>query len=259
MKKLRFVLIIVCSIVGGIEFIMSLALLAVGSYLSLFETVTRDILEAFQLPTPVNQHHFKVFYVTTLISGVLLFISCVMNLVGAWIASFSPRKKTKMVSIFLLGFAIYISLLVAVIQLTGGAYGNSISYDLSYENYEDRYIPIFRDRYNRDRTNENSSSIDKLHQILECCGYIGPDSYSTTVDIPFSCCRELNNNTVCDTNNVTQIYTQGCVERTYEAWLIYVYEFFKLIALAVLSSTILYPVAVATAGMLLFVMMIEKY
>ena len=255
MNRLRFVLIMVCSIVGGIEFILSLALLAVGSYLSLFESVTRDILKEFQLPSPVNKHHFNVFYVTTLLSAVLLFITCVMHLLGAWITSFSSRKRTKMVSIFLLGFAIFISLLVAIIQLTGGSYGNSISLDLSYENYENTYVPKFREIYFHP---ENSSNIDKLHQVLECCGPIGPDGYSSIADIPFSCCRELSNGTMCDKNNSAQLFTQGCVERTYESWLLYVYEFFKLIALAVLSSTILYPVGVATSGMLIFVLMIEK-
>ena len=258
MRRLRFVLIIVCSIVGGIEFILSLALLAIGSYLSLFESVTKDILIEFQLPSPINKHHFNVFYITTLISGVLLFIACLMQLMGAWIACFSSRKRTKTVSLFLLGFAIYISLLVAVIQLTGGSYGNSISFDLSYERYADTYTPKFREIYLYPRASENSSNIDRLHQVLECCGTFGPDSFSSTADIPFSCCRQLSNYTVCDRNDATQLFQLGCVERTYETWLIYVFEFFKLIALAVLSSTLLYPVAVATAGMLLFILMIEK-
>ena len=72
------------------------------------------------------------------------------------------------------------------------------------------------------------------------------------------CCKVFNNDTVCDTADRSQVYTQGCIERTYEDVVIYVYEFFKFVALGVLSTTILYLVAVVTAGMLLFVLMVEK-
>ncbi|KAI6657234.1 Tetraspanin-7-like [Oopsacas minuta] len=233
-------------------------MLAVGSYLTVFDAANRNILETFQLPSPVNGHHFKVLYITTLISGVLLFIACITNVLGAFVASFSPRNNTKLISIALLGATIYILLLATVIQLTGGSYGNAISIELSYENYVKDYSGIFHKRYFTDRQRINQSSIDKLHQVLKCCGPEGPDSYENMSNIPSSCCKVFYNATECDTADFMQIYNEGCLERTYVSMLLYVYEFFKLIALGVLSTTILYLVAVVTAGMLLFVLMVEK-
>ena len=256
MKKLRFVLILICTVVSCIEFIASLILLGIGSYLIIFDAATRKILETFQLPTPVNQHHFKVLYITTLIGGVLQLLACFSNLSGAWIASFYPRKNTKMISISLLGFSIYVLLLITVIQVTGGSYGNAISSELTYENYEKVYTVKFNEKYFSERKALNRSTIDKLHQVLKCCGPEGPDSYVS--EIPSSCCKVFKNDTVCDTANTTQIYTQSCIERTYEDVVLYVYEFFTFVALGVLSTTILYLVAVVTAGMLLFVLMVEK-
>ena len=257
MKKLRFVLILICTVMSCIEFITSLVLLGIGSYMIIFDTATRNILEAFQLPTPVNQHHFKVLYITTLIGGVLQFLACLTNLSGAWIASFSPRNNTKMISISLLGFSIYVLLLITIVQITGSSYGNAISSELTYENYEEVYTVKFNERYFSGRNALNRSTIDKLHQVLKCCGPEGPDSYNVS-EIPTSCCKVFNNDTVCNTADRTQIYTQGCTERTYEDVVLYVYDFFKFVAWGVLSTTILYLVAVVAAGMLLFVLMVEK-